>query len=208
MTTPDDNQPMTAPDDNEGEASNGANETRQPDRRTHSKQRGRRKSRRQPTPSTRRATSNTPERNRPAAPTPTPRQAAGSSDPGRAQTETQTATAPSNLSNERGAKRYDDRAERTASRHDGRNGNARTRGTKASKAVKATTARGATGPRATWQARKKTSHEQPSNETPLDDAPPVMSKERGEQRDENGHAGLSNSFSSLIGPRDEASYSS
>lgn len=65
--------------------------------------------------------------------------------PRRTQTETQTATAPPPLSNERGAERYDDRAERAeriASRHDGgTRESVRTRGTKQARQDDTPTAR-------------------------------------------------------------------
>lgn len=76
----------------------------------------------------------------------------------------QPAIAPPHLSNERGAKRYDDRAERAeriASRHDeGTRESVRTRGRKQARHGEATTTRETTGLRAAGRARKKTSHEQ------------------------------------------------
>ena len=159
---------MTTHDDNEDEASNGATEIT--------------------TPSDTRDTPSTDEqhqRGKPshATPTPPPRQANRQQRPKRTKTETQTAIAPPHLSNERGAERYDDRAkraERIASRH--AVGKHVREDTWASK---------------TWQGDDRTrSHEQRDDDN--DDAPPGLSKERGEERNENGPAVLSNSFSSLI----------
>ena len=117
--------------------------------RERSKQQGRRKSRSQPTPSTRRQrarpTRETPLRHTHGTATASNRQ----QRPRRTKTETQTAIAPPHLSNKRGAKRYDDRAERIASRHDGGMETPRTRGRKQARQGEAIAAREATNNRAT-----------------------------------------------------------
>lgn len=89
----------------------------EPERRTHGKQRERRKSRRQPTPSTRRQRATSMRGT--AQPHPTPRHGkqqatATEANPDRDANR----TSPPHLSNKRGAERYDDRAKRIASRHD------------------------------------------------------------------------------------------
>lgn len=93
--------------------------------------------------------------------------------PRRTHAETQTATAPPPLSNERGAERYDDRTERIASRHDGgapeESPNERHEASKTRR-----------------DDNRTRSHEKRTMTD--DDAPHRMSKERGEGRDENGHA--------------------
>lgn len=167
-TTPDDDQPMTAPDDNEG----------------RSKQQGRARHAR---PIERPTASNGNDRNHVAGlchrhggneqdprEKHRPRHIHGPATasnrqqrPRRTQTETQTAIAPPHLSNNRGAERYDDRTERIASRPAGGTGRKPARETR-NKQGKA-------------RRDRTRSHEQRDD----DDAPPDMSKERGERRDEN-----------------------
>ena len=122
--------------------------------------------------------------------------------PRRTQTETQPAIAPPHLSNERGAKRYDDRAERAeriASRHDeGTRESVRTRGRKQARHGEATTTRETTGLRATGRARKKTSHEQRTT-TPR----PACRKNGARSETGTNPAELSNSFSSPIAHTDQ-----
>ena len=147
--------------------------------------------------------SNTPEENRPrhiTCPRHGKQQAAA--------TETQNTPAPPHLSNEQGAERYDDRAEWIASRpRQRRRRKARTKDTKQARQGETTTARETDGPtdngsrheRAQATSNRATTHDDGNG-----DAPPSMSKERGEGQYENEPAGLSNSFSSLIVHRTES----
>lgn len=163
----------------------------EPERRTHGKQRERRKSRRQPTPSTRPTTSNIHERNRSAASHAPPRQATGNSDRGEPRPRRKP-NLPAPLVEQTGSRTIRRQGETNSKQARQRHRRkTRTRGTGQARQDEATTAREATGQRTTD-----------------DDAPPGMSKERGEGRDENEPAGLSNSFSSFIGPRAEPSYPS